>query len=280
MAYDEHIEPYHDPRFKTKNWCMICYLENMREDWESDIETLLDCPGFYGIHAEDVDSKGEPRKPHIHLSIFWTGNINCKAAINIANRLSKLGAKCCSVGKPINRIRNNYDYAIHDTDAARKDGKVQYGEECRKCFGGFDIGFYEQLSQVDKDQITFEIAQFIGDNKIKNLERLRREIMEHHDMQWFLVFKANNGFFDRLCRGVYLELEEGKASREILDKPDMEPGLVAMSEAVVRDRNGDRCVVCSECGEVKHEEDFVTFGGKDGVNIGICRDCYHRKREE
>lgn len=274
--YDEHVESFTDSRFKTSKWCMICYVDNMRDDWRECIDDLIDVPGFYGLHDRDVDKAGETRKAHIHLSFFWTGNINLKTAKNIANRLSKPGEVCCPVGKPIARVRENYDYAKHDTEKARKDGKVQYPEENRVVFNGFDIGFYEQLSQVEKDEICWQISEMIGERRIKNLEDLRQIISKERDLSWFLVFKANNGFFDRLCRGVYLKYTDSDARSEIPESLDG-ARLAMADEVIARGEDGIRRVVCVECGKVDLDDAFIVYGGDMGTNCGICRECANRR---
>lgn len=279
MSFDEHVDSFVDSRFKTSKWCMICYTENMIDDWQDAIGEIIDAPGFYGIHDKDVDKKGKPRLKHIHLSIFWSGNINLKTALNIANRLSKPGTKCCPVGKPINWVRQNYDYAIHDTDAARKAGKYEYPEENRVCFNGFDIGFFEQLSQVEKDEITHEIAKMIHVRKVENMDDLLSIILNERDMSWFLVFKANNAFFDRLCRGVYLK-RTGQEQRREEDTEALDPARVAMTdETIVRGSDGRRRVCCVECGKVDVDDAFVKYGGEYGLNMGICRECSRGKEK-
>lgn len=272
MAFDEHVEETGASNYKTKNWCCICYTEHMREDWRESIEDIIDVPGYYGIHDKDVDSKGKPRKEHIHLSIYWTGNINRKAAKNIANRLSKPGEVCCPVAQPITNTRRAYDYAIHDTEKAQKDGKFLYPESYRVCFNGFDIGFFEQLSQEDRDRMAHEIAMMIHDRKIMNMDDLSDIINKERDFSYFQVFKGQNAFFDRLCRGVYLK-SQAKGKKKAVDCEAYEPARVAMSEAPLHDQNGNRVLVCRDCGHVGEESDFLFWGGENGPNIGKCRFC-------
>lgn len=284
MAFDEHLESYKDKRFKTRNWCVICYTENMREDWRESISDLLDCPGFYAVHDMDLDKDGAKRKEHIHLSFVWPGPINVKTAVNLVNaRLSSDESgkgNCCSCGQPISNFRGNYDYAIHATDKAQEDGKYQYPVEARVCFNGFDIGFFEQLSQAEKDEICFEISEMISRRRIDNLAELRDIISKERDMTWFMVFKNNNAFFDRLCRGEYLKKDKKAKSRIEEEKEYLEPAAVAMTgETIVRGTDGIRRVVCSECGKVDVDDAFVVYGGSEGRNIGICRECAKRKRE-
>ena len=91
----------------------------------------------------------------------WGGNTTRKAIINVLNRLSADGKKCCSSAEPINNIRHAYDYLIHDTASCRKKGKELYPVEARIEGNNFDIGQLEQLSTKDKQDMLFELVGFI-----------------------------------------------------------------------------------------------------------------------
>lgn len=272
MAFDEHVEETGASNYKTRNWSCICYLDNMRDDWKDCIEDVIDVPGFYGIHDEDVDKAGEKRDEHIHLALFWNGPINRNGIKKIANRLSKDGCSCCRTAQPITNVRKCYEYAIHNTEKAQKDGKHLYPETNRVCFGGFDIGFFEQLSQEERDRMAHEIAMLIHDRKIMNMDDLSDIINRERDFSYFQVFKGQNAFFDRLCRGVYLKSQE-KKKKKAVDCQAYEPARVAMSEAPLHDQNGNRVLVCRDCGHVGEESDFLFWGGENGPNIGKCRFC-------
>ncbi|MCD8006731.1 MAG: UvrD-helicase domain-containing protein [Oscillospiraceae bacterium] len=46
----------------------------------------------------------------------------------------------------------------------------------------------------------------------------------------------------------------------------------------VWDSHGDRWIKCKCCGDIKRATDFSTYGGFDGVNLGVCRECYEKGR--
>lgn len=46
----------------------------------------------------------------------------------------------------------------------------------------------------------------------------------------------------------------------------------------ILDHTGQRWVKCEECGEIKPDYDFASYGGVDHVNLGICYSCSRKRR--
>ena len=46
---------------------------------------------------------------------------------------------------------------------------------------------------------------------------------------------------------------------------------------IIRDRYGTRWVKCEKCGTIKQDVEFVSYGGRNHINLGLCRDCYRKK---
>lgn len=76
---------------KVKLWEGICYPENMRSDWQEEIDDILQVPFAYAIHDIDRDQKSKRRKTHVHVIVVWNGNTTRNAIINVLNRLSAEG---------------------------------------------------------------------------------------------------------------------------------------------------------------------------------------------
>lgn len=49
---------------KVKLWEGICYPENMLDDWQEEIDDILQVPFAYAIHDIDHDQKSKQRKTH------------------------------------------------------------------------------------------------------------------------------------------------------------------------------------------------------------------------
>ena len=74
---------------KVKLWEGICYPENMRDDWQDEVDDILQVPFAYAVHDIDHDQKSKQRKTHAHVIVVWGGNTTRKAIINVLNRLSE-----------------------------------------------------------------------------------------------------------------------------------------------------------------------------------------------
>lgn len=160
---------------KVKLWEGICYPENMRDDWQDEIDDILQVPFAYAVHDIDHDQKSKQRKTHAHVIVVWGGNTTRKAIINVLNRLSADGKKCCSSAEPINNIRHAYDYLIHDTASCRKKGKELYPVEARIEGNNFDIGQLDQLAKKDEQIAKLMETVADGTKAVQGAQALHHE---------------------------------------------------------------------------------------------------------
>jgi hypothetical protein len=192
---------------KVKLWEGICYPENMRDDWQDEIDDILQVPFAYAVHDIDHDQKSKQRKTHAHVIVVWGGNTTRKAIINVLNRLSADGKKCCSSAEPINNIRHAYDYLIHDTASCRKKGKELYPVEARIEGNNFDIGAYEQISSAQKQEMLKELVGYIIANGFTTINDFTVAAMNDFDGCYWEIIVGYNGTLERYCRGNYLNAE-------------------------------------------------------------------------
>ena len=45
------------------------------------------------------------------------------------------------------------------------------------------------------------------------------------------------------------------------------------------DQYGRRWIKCKVCGEIKRDSQMSSYGGKDGVNLGICSTCIRQNKD-
>ncbi|MDD2959652.1 MAG: DNA topoisomerase I [Lachnospiraceae bacterium] len=72
-------------------------------------------------------------------------------------------------------------------------------------------------------------------------------------------------------------LEEEKRQEDIRRreedfKHNMEANFL-QQETQVRDGEGNRWIKCDYCGKIAKENEFVSYGGKGHINLGICKEC-------
>ena len=189
---------------KYPQWSGILYPENMISDWKDVIGDQLQLPYCYCVHDRDLDHDGDSRKLHLHLIVVWRGPTTLAAALRLFNRLSAPGKICCSTAEPVSDIRHMYNYLIHDTDDCRKKSKFLYSSSDRVSGNGFDIGFLEQLTSADKEQILFDIRDMIHSNHISNFALLDLACASTDRPSAYLeVLRCNSHYFQRLLDGVF-----------------------------------------------------------------------------
>ena len=145
--------------------------------------------------------------------MVWGGNTTRKAIINVLNRLSADGKRCCSSAEPVNNIRHAYDYLIHDTASCRK--KERNCTQSKPASGNnFDIGQLEQLSTKDKQDMLFELVGFIMVEKFETINDFTTAALREFPEQYREIIVGYNSILERYCRGNYLNAERKRKARE------------------------------------------------------------------
>ena len=188
---------------KTRYWVGILYPENMREDWEQQIGDILELPYAYCRHDRDVDSNGEIAKEHIHIIIVFPNTTTYKHALSVFDKLSADKKKAINTCEPITNIRHKYNYLIHDTETAKKDGKYLYPTTDRICGNNFDIAHYEQLSTLEKNDMCKELCTIIREQGFLTFGEFFDYVVVEKDNSYFELIKTYSGLFERLTKSNY-----------------------------------------------------------------------------
>lgn len=207
---------------KAGVWLAVSYPENMLEDWEGQAEEILQgLPFAYCVHDKDKNGHKGDRKHHVHWMIDFRGvgrgTTTRKHALEVVNLLSKEGAVCCPGVEACLNAQYAYDYLIHDTEKARKDGKFQYSPEERKESATFDIERLVKISEERKQEMAKEICDWVIDRNFLDMRNFYIEFSMKWDEEYFLIFKANNAMIERLVRGNYNAAERKKT---VLTSPE------------------------------------------------------------
>lgn len=196
---------------KARFWNGVLYPENMLPDWESKIGDILEIPYSYCIHDMDLEKDGDDRKIHVHIIIAFPNTTTKKHAFNVFDLLSADGKHCLSQCKAVISIRGSYDYLLHDTETAKKDGKFQYPKASRITGNNFDIGAYEQLGVAEKNDMCMELCTAIMEECICNFGDFYMYVITNFDSSYFEILKSYSGLFERLTKANYQKHGGGKA---------------------------------------------------------------------
>lgn len=194
------------------------YPENMIPTWKEDAEVLLQIPFCYIVHDKDhlsdVFLKNElkscedlKRKEHVHMILAFPNTTTQKHALTVFNTLCLPGKQCIPGNhiQQIFNIRRAYDYLLHDTEDCKKKGKYLYDAAERVTGNLFDIGAFEQISFVEKDNMRKELAKMIISENITNYLDFYNIVCERFDPDagYEGVASAYSGFFEKLTKGCY-----------------------------------------------------------------------------
>lgn len=195
---------------KARIWCGITYPENMVDDWQVRASDLLQgIPYAYCIHDKDKSGHKGDRKEHVHWILSFKdlndGTTTKKHVTNVFNLLSKPGKQCAIPAEACLNVAHAWDYLIHDTESARKEGKYQYPESERVTGNNFDLDRLITLTTAVKLQMLREMCDFVHERQIMDLDSLYEHIGDglRFGEDYFQIYSSNNALLDRLCRGVF-----------------------------------------------------------------------------
>lgn len=208
---------------KNRQWTAVLYNENMRKDWEAEMDNLLQLPYAYCVHDKGLEiEKNERRKVHTHVVLVFPAPTTYKHAMEVFGRLSAPGKRALNACEPVYSARHIYDYLIHDTEDCRKKGKYLFPPGERKTGNNYDIGSYEQVSQVEKDEVFDNLTDLIFTHDVTNFADFvlyARSVYSEQKELVRNVMRAYSGYFDRLIKGNYfretleLDKEAGKKGK-------------------------------------------------------------------
>lgn len=200
---------------KTRFWSAILYPENMVDNWQDNFDAIIQVPFAYCVHDQDLQNDAdETRKIHIHVLYCFPGPTTYSHALAVINQFSKPSARACSTIQPIVYFKRAYDYLIHNTDDSRKKGKYQYDAALRISGNDFDFGRLEQLSVIEKKDISKEISNLIVLKQFLTITDLYIFITQNFDDTYYYVLEEKSPWFERLIKGNWQKSE----IRKLYDK--------------------------------------------------------------
>lgn len=202
-----------NPKEKYRYYVAVLYPESMIDDWIDNIGDTLEYPYCYCVHDKDSDGHDGDRKVHVHCIIAFNNTTTWNHALNVFKRLQPN----CTYCQPVLSVRHMYDYLIHNTEDCKKKNKHLYDVAERICGNHFDIGSYEQISLEEKEDMLFELCDYIMDNNIENFMTFYRDIRKKNlfGKEYRQIIRTYSGLLERLCKGNYLE-NQSKSKLAIL----------------------------------------------------------------
>lgn len=168
---------------KKRNWAFVLYPESAPKDWREQLQlTGLQC-AVSPLHDRDVNPTGEPKKPHYHVILTYSG----PTAYNVVKALTngKLGQ---TIPQPLEQVRGYYRYLTH----ADNPEKAQYSAGDIQLLNGFDIRDYVEMTKSEVMRYKRELLAFVRDNDILEYSDLLDILMDGGEATADLLEVASN----------------------------------------------------------------------------------------
>lgn len=181
MSVSLYTMPKND--VKKRNWAFVVYPESAPADWREQLQkTGLQC-AISPLHDKDVNPDGEPKKPHYHVILCYSGPTSYNVVRALTN--GKLGQ---TVPQPLEQVRGYYRYLTH----ADNPEKAQYSAGDIQLLNGFDIRDYVEMTKSEVMRYKRELLAFVRDNDILEYSDLLDILMDGGEATADLLEVASN----------------------------------------------------------------------------------------
>lgn len=168
---------------KSRYWSFIAYPESINKNWIKELEETGVQFAISPLHDKDIDPTGEPKKPHYHVLLEYSGPKTYNSMKQITD---SIGA---TIPKKVESIRGYYRYLTHMDNPE----KAQYNIEDIKEYNGFKL----ELTTTETTIIKKKICDIIIGANIKEYCDLLDYFKEIGDCDMWEIASNHTYFFDK-----------------------------------------------------------------------------------
>lgn len=139
---------------KKRNWGAVVYPESAPADWIEILKLKGISFAVSPLHDKDTNPTGEPKKPHYHIILSFSGPVTDKTVNQIMSELNQ------PIAIALESVRGYYRYFTH----ADNPEKYQYNSNEIQVFNGFDVT--DVLNNFEVFQCLKTIQALVQENKI------------------------------------------------------------------------------------------------------------------
>lgn len=172
---------------KKRNWAFVAYPDSLPGNWVDRLEqTGLQC-AISPLHDQDINPDGEPKKPHYHVIVCYSGPTSFSVVKGLTDSLN------CPIPVPLEQVRGYYRYLTHKDNPE----KAQYKEADIKSVNGFDIMDFSEFSKSEILAIKKELQMFIKEENILEYSVFMDLVFCMDRSELYDVASSNTYFFEK-----------------------------------------------------------------------------------
>lgn len=169
---------------RTRNWTFVLYPESAPDDWRNVLDDLhiewVESP----LHDRDLNGDGQPKKPHIHIGIFFAGNKTYEQVKEITDSLN------CPIPQRCHSARALVRYMAHLDNPE----KAQYSQSDIIGHGGVDVADMLRPASSERYSIIADMIAYVKDNNICEFQDLIDYARVYERDTWFPLLCDNCAF--------------------------------------------------------------------------------------
>lgn len=175
---------------KKRNWAFVLYPESAPEDWREQLQqTGLPCV-ISPLHDKDIDPTGQPKKPHYHVILVYSGPTAYSVVSALTSSLNQ------PFPKALESVKGYYRYLTHKDNPE----KAQYSELDITTINGFDISDFAELTRSEVNEIIRRTQQLCRDMDIVEYSDLLDYLLDNENFAEHDVVSSHTLLFNSYLR--------------------------------------------------------------------------------
>lgn len=171
---------------KKRNWAFVLYPESAPKDWKEQLQqTGLQC-AISPLHDKDINPTGEPKKPHYHIILCYSGPTSFNVVQGLTEQLNQ------PIPQALEQIKGYYRYLTHKDNPE----KYQYNEEDITTINGFNILDFVEVSKSESLEIKMKLQKLIRETNITEYSDLLDYVQDYCNSTEYDVASNNTLFFN------------------------------------------------------------------------------------
>lgn len=185
---------------KKRNWAFVLYPESAPIDWRDKLQATGLQAAISPLHDKDINPTGEPKKPHYHVILCYSGPTSYNVVKSLTDDLKQ------PIPQPLEQVKGYYRYLTHKDNPE----KAQYSEHDITTINGFNIGDFFELTKAEVTEIKKNLQQLIRNLDITEYSDLMDYLQDNELSSEYDVASNHTIFFAQYIRSRRYKAERAR----------------------------------------------------------------------
>lgn len=171
---------------KKRNWAFLLYPESAPKDWKEILQkTGLRC-AISPLHDKDKNDTGEPKKPHYHVILAYSGPTSYNVVKSLTDRLKQ------PIPQALEQVKGYYRYFTHMDNPE----KAQYDPREIETINGFNIIDYSDLTRSEVVEYKRQLVAIVEGENFTEYAQLCDFLLRNDLIELFDTASSNTLFLN------------------------------------------------------------------------------------